>query len=86
MGKTQDQITSRQRAYESLEAVRAYVKANHGSVQKIANMMSEASGENIARHTVSRWLRDTNIKFQQPSLGHALALFDAIQTLQTSDQ
>lgn len=81
-----NQVTSRQRAFESLEAVRAYVKANHGSVQKIATMMSKSSGENIARHTVSRWLRNSIEKFQQPSLGHALALFDSIQTLQTLDQ
>ena len=81
-----NKVTSRQRAFESLEAVRAYVKANHGSVQKIATMMSQASGENIARHTVSRWLRDSIDKFQQPSLGHALALFESIKTMQTFDQ
>jgi hypothetical protein len=80
------QQSSRERAFESLASVRAYVKANHGSVQKLASLMSEASGERIARHTVSRWLRDKIEKFQQPSLGHALALFESIKTMQTSDQ
>ena len=81
-----NQQSSRSRAFESLEGVRAYVKANHGSVQKLASMISESSGENIARHTVSRWLRDGIDKYQQPSLGHALALFDSVKTMQTSGQ
>lgn len=79
-------ITSRDRAHEALSAVRAYTQANHGALNKITELACEMSGENISRHTVGRWLREDPKGFQQPSLGNALLLFEALKKIQTEKQ
>lgn len=79
-----NKVPAQQLAHDALAAVRAYIKGNHGSLQKITDEANAISGEKLSRHTVGRWLKADIHTFQQPSLGNALLLFEALERVQNA--
>jgi len=85
---TTPQKTARTRAHEELAAVRGFVRGNHGSLNQITEEAKRLGGKEskISRHTVGRWLSEDIKNFQEPKLGNALLLTEALKNLQAKGQ
>ncbi len=73
-------------ANDHLAPVRAWVHANHGSIVQLAKTMRGMTSTPISRQSVCKWLSRDESKRQEPKLGIALIMIDAVEMLQTEKQ
>ncbi len=74
--------TDTQVADERLAPIRLWAQANHGSIKRIADRLSEKTGKPVMRQTVGRWLHKDVKKRQQPSYGFGILLEQAATEIQ----